>query len=104
MKEREDRHEYATAFPVTGDIGGYHSRCGAAVGARGRARQPWCAKRRVHPGLLRHMASWEPALVHTACLRSRSGQESVARKGHWRERLQLAGGRLQESDLAALGR
>src|SRR5215510_1733143 len=50
------------------------------------------------------MAARKPALVHTACVRSRSGQESVARKGHWRERLQLAGGRLQESDLAALGR
>src|SRR6266849_7622887 len=100
-----DRHECATAFPVTGHIGGgYHPRLGAAVRVRGRASQSWCAKRRVHPGLLRHMASWEPSLVHTACVWCRSGKESVARKGYWRERLQLAGRRLQESDLAALGR
>src|SRR5262249_9232519 len=68
------------------------------------ARQFWRAKRRVYPGFLRHMASRQPSLVHTAGVRSGSGQESVARKGDWRERLQLAGRRLQKSDLAAVGR
>src|SRR5258708_29493832 len=49
------------------------------------------------------MAAWEPALVHTAGVGSRSGDESIAGKRHRRQRLRLAGRRLQESDLAALG-
>src|SRR5258708_30905532 len=49
------------------------------------------------------MAAWEPALVHTAGVGSRSGDESIAGKRHRRQRLRVAGRRLQESDLAALG-
>src|SRR5258707_11934711 len=99
-----DRHEYAAACPVTGDSGGNPPRLGAAVRPHSRARQSWRAKRRVHPGFLRHLASREPSLVHTAGVWSGAGQESIARKGDWRERLQLARRRLQKSHLAAVGR
>src|SRR6266446_7883940 len=100
----EDRHECAAAFSVTADSGGNHLRLTAAVRAHGLACQSWRAKRRLYPGFFRHMASRQPSLVHPAGIWSGPGQESVARKGDWRERLQLAGGRLQESNSAAVGR
>src|SRR6267142_2144063 len=88
-----DHHECATAFALDGDVGGdCYPRFRTTGGARGHTRQYWRAKLFLHPGFLRHMASWEPSLVHTAGVGSRSGDESVADERYWRERLQLAGG------------
>src|SRR5262245_42774180 len=86
-----DHHECATAIALDGDIGGDCYPRLRTGGTRGRARQYWWAGARLHPGFLRHMASWEPSLVHSAGVGSRSSDESVADQGYRRERLQLAG-------------
>src|SRR5215510_2066194 len=100
-----DHHECATAIALDGDIGGdCYPRLRTTGGAAGRTYQYWCAKLRLHPGFLRHMASRKPSLVHSAGVGSRSSDESVADQGYRRERLQFAGRGLQESDLAGLGR
>src|SRR5262249_6271989 len=87
---RGGRHECATAFAPDGDVGDGSSRLRATGGARGRARQYWCARVSLYPGFFRHMASRQSSLVHTTGGGSRSGDEPVADEGHRRERLQLA--------------
>ena len=84
----------------------------------GRSRDPGCrttgnvcagadpgqrAWRRIGSGFLRRVASRQPAVVHSAGLGSRSGNEPVAGKGHRRQRLRLAGRGLQKIRFCNLG-